>query len=133
RYPETVLPDGVPLAVWFDGDRGRIGYQDGRVISAQSRVELAPPLPSASPVRQYLEQCGRGFALAADGLWALQSDGVSPEGTWVQESAANALVSPGGSGSAGRGLDDARLFAVDGGMLLITRFGAAVEISPAFR
>jgi hypothetical protein len=128
RTDEIVLPDGEAIHVWFDGDRGRVGYADGRVFASNSRVQIAPALPTGAPVRQYAETCGRAFAAANDGLWSLQSDGLAAEGTWVQEQPAMDLLV---DGLGGKGVEDAKLYELDGGLMYGSRYGGLVEISPA--
>lgn len=90
---ELPLPEGEPIAVWADGANGRVGYADGRVFSAASRLQLALPTPTA--VRAFASICGEGFALTADALLRLipGADG-GPLGTWVPVDLTNARLPP---------------------------------------
>lgn len=80
RIGETGI---VPVAVWMEGQRGRVGTADGRVFGLPIPVPLSPTIPEAPlpTVLAYGALCGQAFALSPTALYRLSSD-TQPLGNW---------------------------------------------------
>jgi len=63
----------VPLTVWMEGSRGRVGTSDGRVFGLPVPVVLSATIPEAPlpTVLSYSSLCGQAFALSATALYRL--------------------------------------------------------------
>lgn len=82
RTEAVVLPSTLlPLAVWFQGEKARVGFHDGSVFSLPSRVRISQPLPGGDAV-DFAQACGQQLALAPGGLFRLESEGTGPVGQW---------------------------------------------------
>lgn len=81
--PVPLPPTLFPLATWFQGTRGRVGFHDGSVFSLPSRVRISRPLPDSLAV-DYAQPCGQQLALAPNGLYRLETDAAGPIGQWVK-------------------------------------------------
>jgi hypothetical protein len=114
---EVTVPDGERIAVWLDGQAGRLGYADGTVLSLPSRVTLSQPLASGGPVVQYAQLCGQPFALAQGGLFRLGADGV-----WKPE--------PLPSLGPDRAYDTGRIDIEGDSLLVSTGGGTLVRLAP---
>lgn len=64
------LPPGIASAVWSDGERGRVGYRDGRVYSLPAGVQIGAPFADRDAL-DYAQLCGHGYALTRDTLFRL--------------------------------------------------------------
>jgi hypothetical protein len=82
RTSEVPTPDGRRLVVWTQGSAGRLGYDDGAVLSLPGRVWLASPIPGAAVV-DYGVVCGQAYALTADALWKLEGAADGGIGAWT--------------------------------------------------
>jgi len=84
---EIAYDEADAVAVWADGPRGRVGYDDGVVFSLPSLVPIAPRLPGVKEkVRSYAELCGQGFALSnQNNLYRLVPSPSGGIGTWKRE------------------------------------------------
>jgi len=87
RVEEVLMPRDDWMAVWADGERGRVGYPDGVIYSLPSRVPISRPLPAGpvtDQVRAYTQVCGQPFALTEQGLLIQLLPGVPPDplGQW---------------------------------------------------
>jgi hypothetical protein len=80
----VATPPGPRATVFSDGKAGRLAYQDGRLFTLPSRVQLAPGLPGVQ-FNGFLHACGETWGLTADdGLVRLHPvDGGT--GVWVNE------------------------------------------------
>lgn len=81
--PVPLPPSLFPLATWFQGTKGRVGFHDGSVFSLPSRVRISTPLPGAEAV-DFAQTCGQQLALAPAGLFRLEADASGPVGRWAQ-------------------------------------------------
>lgn len=77
----------VPVAVWMEGSRGRVGTSDGRVFGLPVPVALSTTIPEAPlpTVLNYGSLCGQGFALTPSALYRLSLE-TPPLGTWKRVS-----------------------------------------------
>jgi hypothetical protein len=123
RVAPVVVPPGPALEVWSNGDRARLGYADGTVISLPGLKHLAEPL--AFPVEDYLEYRRHPFAVTRDALWRLDAATDGGEtGTWLKISALDAGLSAAGQTD----LRGARLYVADDALYLFTAVGVGVRI-----
>lgn len=81
------------LSVWNDGDRFRLGYDDGTLYSLPSLVPLSNPSPT--PVSSYATFCRIVYAATADGLVRLDSDAGGGSAGWIAVSLPSPLDGPG--------------------------------------
>ncbi|MFL5321299.1 MAG: hypothetical protein ACJ790_16690 [Myxococcaceae bacterium] len=125
---ELTLPETDPLALWTDGLRGRVGMPNGSIYSLPSRVRIARPLEE--PVVAFGTLCDEPFALTSKSLYRLRYG--ENEGSWepVPEALAplSARLPPGFDLTPE--LADGRLLQLPGKLLIVTKSGAAVELSP---
>jgi hypothetical protein len=75
--------DGEWRKVWADHDRGRLGYADGRVFALPSGVQLSDALEGGA--NDYVQLCGRTFALTDKALYRLDAQAGSGVGAWVEQ------------------------------------------------
>ncbi|MCC6332592.1 MAG: hypothetical protein IT380_01235 [Myxococcales bacterium] len=123
RFEELTFPAAlVPREVWFDGERGRVGFDDGVVYSLPSRVPIAPPLPGAQAV-DFAQTCGLQLALAPSGLFRFEPEATGPIGRWAP------VPLPPGFGA--QGLADGRLHAVADEVYVFTRTGETARLTLA--
>jgi hypothetical protein len=81
-FAEVSLPsDKAPLEVWFEKNRGRVGFTDGRVYSLPSRVEIAPAVPGSEAI-DYAQSCNQQFVLASGGVFRLEAVPDKAIGVW---------------------------------------------------
>ena len=79
---DVPLPDAlVPRAVWFDGERARVGTSTGEVYSLPSRVLIGERLPTGE-AEDYLRACSQDFVLSGDGLSRLTLASGAVVGRW---------------------------------------------------
>jgi len=110
-------PPGTMLEVWSDGDRGRLGYSDGRVYSLPGLKLLGPPM--VAPVYDYFQFKAQPWAIAADGVWRLRGGADAGLGEWypaAQPPADAGVVYPG-----------ARFFEAGDALYLFTVHGVVVR------
>lgn len=110
----------VALSVWFEGTRGRVGFQDGTVFSLPSRVRIAPPVPDEQAV-DFAQACGQQFALGLTGLYRLASIAGSPVGRWEPVELPAAF--------AGASFLDGRVHAAGDELYVFTRTGEAARLT----
>ena len=77
---EIRLEDAIPVKVWLDEGRGRVGTQDGRVFGLPIPIQLSNRLPKGLAV-DFAPLCGDGFALTPTGLYRLTRSG-QPISDW---------------------------------------------------
>lgn len=86
---EIRLPDltTLPLSVWIEGGRGRVGTSDGRVFGLPVPVALSTTIPEAPlpTVLDYGSLCGKAFALSPTALYRLSLE-TPPLGEWKRVS-----------------------------------------------
>lgn len=118
--PVPVPAQLIPRATWFDGAKGRVGFQDGSVFSLPSRVRISEPLPGDDAV-DYAQACGQQLALAPTGLFRLQSSATEPVGTWQ----------PVPLPAASQGLDftEGRVHGVGNEVFVFSRLGEAARVT----
>ncbi|MDP1826138.1 MAG: hypothetical protein Q8L48_22925 [Archangium sp.] len=77
------VTNAVPLSVWMEGSRGRVGTSDGRVFGLPVPVPLSPTIPEAPlpTVVAFGSLCGQAFALSPTALYRLSLE-TPPLGTW---------------------------------------------------
>jgi hypothetical protein len=75
--------DGEWRKVWADHDRGRLGYADGRVFALPSGVQISDAL--AGGANDYVQLCGRTFALTDSALYRLDARAGTGVGAWVEQ------------------------------------------------
>jgi hypothetical protein len=75
--------DGEWRKVWADHDRGRLGYTDGRVFALPSGVQISEAL--AGGANDYVQLCGRTFALTDHSLYRLDARAGTGVGAWVEQ------------------------------------------------
>jgi hypothetical protein len=127
RVNRIDIPPGAPLELWSDSDRGRLGYDDGRVYSLPGFKKLASALDAG--VIDYEQLHGQPFALTAQGLYRLQSPvdgGVT--GTWQSDVELRTALGD---------LHGARMFAAGGKtpdqynqLFIFNAYGNAVVLRP---
>ncbi len=118
---DVPLPSSfVPRAVWFDGERARVGGTTGEVYSLPSRVLIGERLPSGE-AEDSLRACSQDFVLSGDGLFRLTLASGTAVGRWQRVELAGAF--PPGD------LQGGRLFSV-GPMLYV--FGRSGRLSTLF-
>ncbi|MBL8951034.1 MAG: hypothetical protein JNK82_09675 [Myxococcaceae bacterium] len=85
RWTVTSLdvPGGQWKKVWADGDRGRLGFADGRVYSLPSGVQISEPLEGGA--EDFVQFCRRSWALNARGLHRLDVSPTGALGVWVAQ------------------------------------------------
>jgi hypothetical protein len=85
RWTVTALDviDGEWRKVWADHDRGRLGYADGRVFALPSGVQISDALDGGA--NDYVQLCGRSFALTDHALYRLDARAGSGVGAWVEQ------------------------------------------------
>jgi hypothetical protein len=123
RTEEVVLPPNPAVKeAWFTQGRARVGLSNGTVLSLPSRVLIAPAL--ATPVEDYVQGCGRPFALTSQGLFELQAVAGATVGRWAP------VTLPAGFGSTG--FFSGRLHVVDSDLFVFTSSGdlATVPLGP---
>jgi hypothetical protein len=83
----------VPVAVWMEGKRGRVGTSDGRVFGLPVPVPLSPTIPEAPlpTVLNYGSLCGQAFAVSPSAVYRLTLE-TPPLGTWKRVSLESALT-----------------------------------------
>ncbi len=111
-------PAGEMVEVWSDGDRGRVGYADGRVYSLPGLKLLAPALTSTT-VYDYFPFARQPWAIAANGVWRLRAGADAGLGEWYQAEQPPA--------DAGVVYEGARFFEANGALYLFTVHGVAVR------
>jgi hypothetical protein len=121
----------IPVAVWIEGNRGRVGTSDGRVFGLPIPVPLSPVIPEAPlpTVLNYGSLCGQGFALSPTALYRLKSDPQQPLGNWERVSLESA--SPGLDTAAphwSRNMHKARVGNVEH-LYLFSETGIAIKLS----
>jgi hypothetical protein len=128
---ELSLPaDGEPTKVWADGYRGRVAFEDGRVMSLPGRVMIAPMVPEKQAA-DFAQVCGQGYALAANGLYRLDraTDG-GPIGQWTPVDLANRF--PGGADGGDFGFGGGRLHTMNNDqtndLYVFSRAGGAAKL-----
>lgn len=122
--PVSLPPTLSPLEVWFDGDRGRIGFADGTVYALPSRVLIARPLPVGDATAiDYAQTCGQQLMLNTEGLYRLEPVGQQKIGRWMK------VELP--AGFAPDGFSKARLHAMGSDFYVFTRTGEAARVSLA--
>ncbi|MFL5322075.1 MAG: hypothetical protein ACJ790_20605 [Myxococcaceae bacterium] len=77
---EIRLADAVPLKVWREGSKGRVGTADGRVFGLPIPVQLAGAVDGGVAL-DFADLCGQGIALTPTGPYKLVATG-GPEGKW---------------------------------------------------
>lgn len=83
KSDELPLPVGDPVALFHDGQRGRVAFSDGRVYSLPGRVEIAPALPAGEgPARDFVDVCGQVLSIGERRAFRLVTDGSSSIGAW---------------------------------------------------
>ena len=89
RLGETTT---VPVSVWMEGNRGRVGTTDGRVFGLPVPVAISTPIPEAPlpTVLNYGTLCGQAFALSPSALYRLTLE-TPPLGTWQRVSLESVL------------------------------------------
>lgn len=103
----------VPLEVWHDLERGRVGFTDGTVLSLPSRVALAPPI--GAEVLDYVQVCGQQLALTATALHRLEPVAGATVGRWAKLPLPSGFAEGGFVGGRAAGLgDELYLFTRDG-------------------
>lgn len=107
----------VPREVWFEGNRGRVGFADGTVYSLPSRVPIAAALPNG--VIDFAQACGQQLALGPTGLHRLES-GTGSIGAWKP------LTLP--VGFADAGFANGRVHGVGKSVYVFTRTGEAARL-----
>lgn len=121
----------IPVAVWIEGSRGRVGTSDGRVFGLPIPVPLSPTIPEAPmpTVLNYGSLCGQGFALSPTALYRLKTDPQQPLGTWERVSLES--VQPGLDSFAphwSRNMHKARVGNVEH-LYLFSETGLAIKLS----
>ncbi len=116
------VPPGVAVKVWSEGGRGRLLYDDGRVVSLPSSIPLAEAV-SGGGATDALWACGQTYLLTPKGVSRLvtHAGGV---GSWAPEPLPDKGV------VVTEGIERGRLFAVDGGVMVFNPFGGALRFSP---
>lgn len=83
KSDELPLPVGDPVALFHDGQRGRVAFADGRVYSLPGRVEIAPALPEGEgSARDFVDVCGQVLSIGDRSAFRLVTDGSSSIGQW---------------------------------------------------
>ncbi len=124
RAVDVPLPPGDAVEVWTEGDKGRIGFNDGVVFSLPSRVPLSSPLPLSDVAFDYLFACSETWVLGFDGVYRL-SPRPGGVGEWVLEPLTTDLYTFGPDPLYG-----GRLFALRGRIYLFTYYGGALSFAP---
>jgi hypothetical protein len=120
-FAPVALPSSLePLEVWFESDRGRVGFSDGTVYSLPSRVPIAAGLTGGVAI-DYAQACGQQFVLGTSGLFRLESVAGKAIGQWKQVALPN--------GFASRGFVKGRIHGVGGGLYVFTRTGEAARVA----
>lgn len=90
RLAET---DTVPVSVWMENGRGRVGTTDGRVFGLPVPVAISTSIPEAPlpTVLNYGSLCGQAFALSSSALYRLALE-TPPLGTWQRVSLESAFA-----------------------------------------
>jgi hypothetical protein len=127
RATAVPLPDGNPLEVWAEGDRARIGFDDGAIFSLPNLFELAGPVPSGTVV-DYAVWRDQVFALGSTGLYRLR---LAPGATVATWEAMPELTQSLPLGGESPGFVGGRLHATSSELWGFTSFGVAVRISSA--
>ncbi|MDQ3262236.1 MAG: hypothetical protein M3Y59_01045 [Myxococcota bacterium] len=122
RSSEIEGPPGDWREVWFDGPRGRLGYEDGRVYGLPSRVLLAQAVPGGR-VNDYAELCEQPFALTTTGLYRLMPPPDGAIGSWEPVDL-TAYLPP----HPDKGFSEGRLYGAPGELNVFTRYGAVVRL-----
>jgi hypothetical protein len=136
RADELLFPRGTPLAVWTEGERGRVGFRDGAVRSLPGRVDLAPAITTATDtagagagagveVVDYAQVCGHTFALAGAGLWRLVVEPGAQSGRWREVPLGDALR----AGLPADGLAAGRLHAGTSALFLFDPHGRSFRLT----
>ena len=116
------------VSVWIDRGRGRIGLDDGTVLSLPGLVKLAGPVPESPPsVSAFGVLCHQAYALAARGLYRLMLDADGGTGHWQLEPLDAALAGDGDD----FGLDSALIETVGSNLYVGTRYGGVALLQPA--
>lgn len=120
RSEELPLPSNrVPLEVWFDRDRARVGFDDGTVSSLPSRVPLAPAVPGGAV--DFAQTCGQQLVLGSSGLFRLRVTEGAAVGTWEP------LPLP--PGFAALGFEAGRVHGVGPDVYVFTRDGDTARVT----
>lgn len=109
----------VPMEVWYDDERARVGFDDGTVFSLPSRVEIAGSLKAGEEVVDYVQVCGQQLALGSKGLYRLEPVAGQAVGRWVS------LPLPAGFGAGG--FERGRAHASGNALYVFTRGGDAAS------
>jgi hypothetical protein len=124
---EIAMPEGDWKRVWFDGQRGRIGYASGVVYGLPSRAPLADALSDGEQLNDFVQLCGSTYGLSSQGrLLRLELPGDGGAlGHWVTVDLSSALA-PG----TDPGLAGATLVSNGRNLIVSTTHGEVVRVRP---
>lgn len=131
RTREVLIPDGEPIRVWMDAERGRLAYRDGAVYSLPSLVQIAAALEPepGQPAPRLVDLavvCGTPVALAPRDVFVLDPPGPhgGVVGRWTRLDPFG--LAPSGEPLFARG----RLHTGGDHLYSFTSHGAGVRMSP---
>jgi hypothetical protein len=125
RWQLTTVPAprnfGLPVEVWTERERGRVGTRDGTIWSLPIMVALSAPLASRDggtlTVDDFGRKCGAQFAATREGLFTLAAGPGLPR--WVPVPSVNGALDS---------FQSLRLYEAGNSLYVATQSGQVIEV-----